>query len=164
MTFAVLAGTLQKNQFAMLKGHPCRVTHTSTHKNGKHGHAKITCKGKDIFTGKRYEDQSQTRHTIQVPTVTVTPLYLMDIADDEGKYLSLLDEGTGDTRKDLKLPETELGARILTAHTAGLEVTVVVTEAVGQETISAFKAKKPVDTDDDDEAKAKGAENKAGQY
>jgi len=35
----------------MLKGFPCKVVDYSTSKAGKHGHAKATIVGVDIFTG-----------------------------------------------------------------------------------------------------------------
>ena len=56
----------------MLKGFPCKVTDYSTAKPGKHGSAKATIVGNDIFTGKKYEDSAPTSHTMQVPEVTKT--------------------------------------------------------------------------------------------
>ena len=38
----------------MLKGYPCKVTDYSTAKPGKHGSAKATIVGTDIFTGKKH--------------------------------------------------------------------------------------------------------------
>lgn len=54
----------------MLKGFPCKVTDYSTAKPGKHGSAKATIVGNDIFTGKKYEDTAPTGATLQVPIVT----------------------------------------------------------------------------------------------
>ena len=174
-TFAQQAGTLKVGQYAMLKarrknqdampdtasrrsclrfalgfphnaqGKPCRLTKTSTHK-GRHGAAKIKCRGKDLFTGKAYEDSSPTRAAILVPTVTKRDLFLMDVTP-EG-YASLLDEATGAARADLQLPApgARLRARIEAALGAGLEVTVVVTAALGTEAITAFKARRRRDS------------------
>lgn len=53
----------------MLKGFPCKVSDYSTAKPGKHGSAKASIVGTDIFTGKRYEDSFPTSHTVLIPTV-----------------------------------------------------------------------------------------------
>ncbi len=39
-------------------------------KPGKHGSAKATIVGIDIFTGKKYEDSGPNSSTMQVPVVT----------------------------------------------------------------------------------------------
>ena len=54
----------------MLKGFPCKVTDYSTAKPGKHGSAKATIVGNDIFTNKKHEDTAPTGATLQVPIVT----------------------------------------------------------------------------------------------
>ncbi len=38
----------------MLKGYPCKINEYSTAKPGKHGSAKATIVGNDIFTNKKY--------------------------------------------------------------------------------------------------------------
>jgi translation initiation factor 5A len=54
----------------MLKGFPCKVTDYSTAKPGKHGSAKATIVGIDIFTGKKYEDGGPTGGNCYIPVVT----------------------------------------------------------------------------------------------
>lgn len=56
----------------MLKGNPCKVTAYSTSKAGKHGHAKASIVGIDIFTGKKHEDSCPTSHNIDIPFVKKT--------------------------------------------------------------------------------------------
>jgi translation initiation factor 5A len=56
LTFPQQASALRKNGFVLLKGFPCKIVDMSTSKTGKHGHAKISITGVDIFTGKKYED------------------------------------------------------------------------------------------------------------
>lgn len=63
-------GAIKKGGFCMLKGFPCKVTEYSTAKPGKHGAAKATIIGNDIFTGKKYEDGGPTSSNIMVPSVT----------------------------------------------------------------------------------------------
>jgi translation initiation factor 5A len=53
----------------MLQGYPCRVVDISTTKAGKHGHAKATIVGVDIFTGKKHEDSCPTSHNMETPIV-----------------------------------------------------------------------------------------------
>jgi translation initiation factor 5A len=40
----------------VFQGRPCKVVGYTTAKTGKHGHAKASITGIDIFTGKKYED------------------------------------------------------------------------------------------------------------
>ena len=53
----------------MLKGFPCKVIEYSTAKPGKHGSAKATIVGVDIFTNKKHEDTAPTSATVQIPIV-----------------------------------------------------------------------------------------------
>ena len=48
------AGAIKKGDHCMLKGHPVRVVEVSHSKTGKHGHAKASIIGIDIFTNKKY--------------------------------------------------------------------------------------------------------------
>ena len=66
----------------MLEGFPCKVIDVCWSKCGKHGHAKISVMGKDIFTQKRYEDCIPTGHNIEVPVITKTWVDLLNIDED----------------------------------------------------------------------------------
>lgn len=66
----------------MLKGFPCKVSDYSTAKPGKHGSAKASIVGNDIFTGKKYEDSMPTASTVMVPTVNKIDYEVADIAED----------------------------------------------------------------------------------
>lgn len=85
----------------MLKGFPCKVTEYSTAKPGKHGSAKATIVGVDIFTNKKYEDTCPTAATVQIPNVNKTELEAADI--DEDGFVSLI-QNDGSLKEDLKLP------------------------------------------------------------
>lgn len=50
------AGDLKKNDYVVIKGHPCKISDISFSKTGKHGHAKANLTAYDIFTNKKYED------------------------------------------------------------------------------------------------------------
>ena len=63
------AGSIKKGGYCLLKGFPCKVTDYSTAKPGKHGSAKATIVGVDIFTNKKYEDTAPTSAGMLVPIV-----------------------------------------------------------------------------------------------
>ena len=73
----------------MLKGHPCKVTDYSTAKPGKHGSAKATIVGKDIFTNKTYEDTAPTGASIPVPITEKNEYEVADI-DDDDDFVSII--------------------------------------------------------------------------
>ena len=88
----------------MLKGFPCKVTEYSTAKPGKHGSAKATVVGNDIFTGKKYEDTAPTAASAYTPNVIKEELEVADIDEDEFVSVILPD---GDLKSDLKLPKED---------------------------------------------------------
>jgi len=81
-TYPIQAGDIKKGGYALLKGFPCRVVEYSTSKAGKHGHAKATIVGIDIFTGKKYEDSAPTSHNMECPFVKKNEYSLANIQDD----------------------------------------------------------------------------------
>lgn len=94
-------GDIKKGGYCMLKGNPCKVTEYSTAKPGKHGSAKATIVGIDIFTNKKYEDTAPTGATGSVPNVVKEELEVADIDEDDFVSVILPD---GDLKTDLKLP------------------------------------------------------------
>jgi translation initiation factor 5A len=88
----------------MLKGYPCKVTEYSTAKPGKHGSAKATVVGIDIFTNKKYEDTGPTASTAYIPNVVKEELEVADIDEDDFVSVILPD---GDLKTDLKLPKDD---------------------------------------------------------
>merc|ERR1711976_571110 len=103
MTFPTSAGSIRKGSHMLIKGFPCKVAEVTTSKTGKHGHAKASITGIDIFTGKKYEDSVPTSHNVDCPNVTKTEYTLISI---DGDYVTLMDDA-GEMREDLKLPELE---------------------------------------------------------
>merc|ERR1719253_1807387 len=97
-TIPMQAGSVKKGMHIVIKGNPCKVVEISTSKTGKHGHAKASITGIDIFTGKKYQDISPTSHNIMQPIVTRKDYQLLEIAEDG--FLSLMDE-EGQIREDL---------------------------------------------------------------
>lgn len=126
----------------MLKGHPCKVIDYSTAKPGKHGSAKASIVGTDIFTGKKHEDGAPTSATMYVPTVVKNEYEVADL--DEEDFCSLiLDDGS--LKEDLKLPvDLELNAELRKAWEENNEKSQVfftVITAVGQNKIIAVRIK-----------------------
>jgi translation initiation factor 5A len=109
----------------------------STSKTGKHGHAKVNITAFDIFTGKKLEDLSPSTHNMDVPNVSRKEYQLLDITDDD--FLSLMKDD-GDTKDDVKLPDGDVGARILKMfREEEKDVNVIIQTAMGEE--AAIEAK-----------------------
>jgi translation initiation factor 5A len=103
-TEPISVGAVKKGSHCMLKGHPCKVTDYSTAKPGKHGSAKATIVGNDIFTNKKYEDTAPTGATTQFPLVVKAEYEVADI--DEDDFVSAILED-GDLKADLKLDRSD---------------------------------------------------------
>lgn len=91
---------LRRSDFAMLKGHPCKIMHMATSKPGKHGHAKIHLIGFDVFDGKKYEEICPSTHKINCPRVEKIGYILLDVSKDG--FAELMDT-KGKIRADVKL-------------------------------------------------------------
>lgn len=96
----IQAGAVKKGSFCMLKNRPCKVVEYSTSKTGKHGHAKASITGIDIFTGKKYDENCPTSHNMEEPIVTRTQYTILHWEDN---HLHLLD-ASGNIRYDLAWP------------------------------------------------------------
>ncbi|KAJ5444259.1 uncharacterized protein N7458_008131 [Penicillium daleae] len=136
-TYPMQCSALRKNGHVVIKGRPCKIVDMSTSKTGKHGHAKVHLVAIDIFTGKKLEDLSPSTHNMDVPNVARKEYQLLDITDDD--FLSLMKDD-GDTKDDVKLPEGELGTRILKMfREEEKDVNVIIQTAMGEE--AAIEAK-----------------------
>merc|ERR1712093_792059 len=131
-TFPTSAGSIKKGSYMIIKGFPCKVQEVSASKTGKHGHAKASIVGTDIFTGKKYEDSVPTSHNVDCPNVTKTEYTVISI--DDG-YVTLMDDA-GEMREDLKLPELDDLSDVKDKLNDGLandvEMLCVVQAAMGQ--------------------------------
>ncbi len=52
-TYPMAVGSIKKNGYMVFQGRPCKVVDYSTSKTGKHGHAKASITGIDIFKDKK---------------------------------------------------------------------------------------------------------------
>jgi translation initiation factor 5A len=128
---------LRKNGYVMLEGRPCRVVDIAKSKTGKHGHAKASIAGLDLFTGRRYEAHLPTSHDIEVPLVQREDYALINI---EGTHTQLLDL-TGKMREDVDLVEDEVTERLVALFNSGSadEIIVTVLTSLGESKIIEFK-------------------------
>jgi translation initiation factor 5A len=141
-TYPLSAGSVKKNGYMVFNGRPCKVVDYSTAKTGKHGHAKASITGVDIFNGKKMEDSLPTSHNVDIPIIKRNEWQV--IALDQEGFLTLMDSKTGTTRSDLKLPDetednTELANKLQAAVEDGKDINVTVLAAMGIEKIVEFK-------------------------
>ena len=90
----------------MLKGFPCKVIEFTTAKPGKHGSAKASIVGIDIFTNKKYEDSYQTSATVQVPVIRKVEYEVADVNEDDNFASVIIEDGT--LKDDLKLAREDI--------------------------------------------------------
>ena len=138
-TYPIQASALRIGGYVVIRGHPCKIIKMTTHKTGKHGHAKVHFTGLNIFTGSKQEMLESSTHNVEVPHVYRNEFQLIDITDDH--YLTLMSE-TGEMKEDLDLPTEEIGEQILSAHKDNKELMIIVQAAMGQEQAISFKESK----------------------
>ncbi|ELP88486.1 eukaryotic translation initiation factor 5A, putative [Entamoeba invadens IP1] len=102
------AGCLKVGGLVVIEKSPCKIISYNKTKVGKHGHAKVTLVGIDIFNGKRLVYGCPAHADVLVPIVTRSEYTIIDIEDG---YLSLLG-ADGQTRNDLKMQSDECGKQI----------------------------------------------------
>ncbi|KAK3987803.1 translation protein SH3-like domain-containing protein [Cladorrhinum sp. PSN332] len=130
-TFPMQCSALRKNGFVVIKNRPCKIVDMSTSKTGKHGHAKVHLVAIDIFTGKKLEDLSPSTHNMDVPVVKRNEYILLDITDDG--YLNMMTTD-GDPKDDVKLPDGDVGEKILKLFKEEEKETLVTVQtAMGEE-------------------------------
>ncbi|KAL4220819.1 Eukaryotic translation initiation factor 5A-1 [Mactra antiquata] len=135
-TFPQQCSALRKNGHVVIKGRPCKIVEMSTSKTGKHGHAKVHLVGIDLFTQKKLEDICPSTHNMNVPHVKRTEYQLLNV-DQDGFCQLMLDNG--ETREDLKLPDSELGDDIRKQFDSDKDLLVTVLKAMDSECIISSK-------------------------
>ena len=129
-TEALKAGKIRKGDFIVISGKPCKVAEVSTSKTGKHGHAKATIVGIDIFTGKKYETICPTSHSVETPVIKREEWQVTDM-DDEG-FLNLMNEAC-EEKVDCKVEDEAMKEGIRESLNKGTE-TVLVTVVCAMDT------------------------------
>ena len=126
----------RKNQHIMIKERPCKIVEMSTSKTGKHGSAKVHIVAIDIFTGKKYEDICPSTANKDKPIVNRVEYQLIDISNDN--FVSLMND-KGETKEDVKLPDSELADEIKSKFESGDNCVVTIMSACGEEQIVGCK-------------------------
>ncbi|WRT65124.1 eukaryotic translation initiation factor 5A [Kwoniella shivajii] len=134
-TFPMQCSALRKSGHVVIKGRPCKIVDMSTSKTGKHGHAKVHLVAVDIFTGKKMEDISPSTHNMDVPNVRRQEYQLLDIQDE---FLNLMDTD-GNSKDDVKIPDSELGKQIQSDFDAGKDLMVTIIAAMDEEQAISYK-------------------------
>lgn len=83
-TFPVEAGALKKGGFIVIKERPCKICEIDASCPGKHGSAKVSITGKDIFTGKKMTHLSPGHSNVDVPFVDRVELLVLAVIDADG--------------------------------------------------------------------------------
>ncbi|KAI1083623.1 translation initiation factor eIF5A [Whalleya microplaca] len=130
--FPMQCSALRKNNHVVIKGRPCKIVDMSTSKTGKHGHAKVHLVGIDIFTGKKLEELCPSTHNMMVPKVE-TENWIFTYIDDD---VLVLYNNAGDEKRDVRVPEGELGQKFRDANKEERELSVTILKAMGEETAS----------------------------
>ncbi|KAJ2036234.1 translation initiation factor eIF5A [Coemansia sp. RSA 2337] len=137
LTFPMQCSALRINGHVVLNGRPCKIVAMTTSKTGKHGHAKVSLTGIDIFTGRKIEDMSPSTHNMDVPNIKREEFTLLDV-DNDGEFLSLVTP-EGDTKDDVKVPEGELGEKMLEDFKEGKDLLVTVITSMDEEAAISYK-------------------------
>ncbi|KAJ2688067.1 translation initiation factor eIF5A [Coemansia spiralis] len=135
LTFPMQCSALRIGGHVVIKGQPCKIIDMTTSKTGKHGHAKVSLTGTNIFTAKKLEDMSPSTHNMDVPNIKRDEYTLINV--DDG-FLTFM-KADGDTKEDVKVPEGELGEKLVEDFEAGKDLLVTVLSAMGIEAAISYK-------------------------
>ena len=129
---------LKKGGYVIIEDRPCRVVDIAKSKTGKHGHAKASIAGSDIFTGRRYETHLPTSHDIEIPFVDRSEYALLNV---DGKHTQLL-ALNNEIREDVEMPvDEEMFKRVTELFATGDEVLVTVLSCNSESAIIDCKKK-----------------------
>ena len=86
----MLTKNIKKGTLIFLKDQPCKIVDCSSAKVGKHGAAKVMCKGVNMLSGKTVEE---TNPEMWSPIVTKIGQMVLSCEIDDGQYtLSVMDD------------------------------------------------------------------------
>lgn len=137
-TYPMAAGQVRKGGHVVINGFPCKVVETSTSKTGKHGHAKVSIVGIDVFTGKKYETMAPSTHNVDAPNVSKAQYTLVDM---EGNMATLMND-KGEQREDLDIPDDLMPEAQKFFDEEGM-ASIETTSAMGTTKITAVKRPSP---------------------
>jgi translation initiation factor 5A len=116
------ANKLKVGEYVMINKRPSRIVNFVKSKIGKHGHAKVSIRGTDIFNGKQYECHLPATHQIDVPIVRRLDYALITIRT---KYAQLLDT-QGVMRENVVLGDNALCKRLIELYQSNATDEIIV--------------------------------------
>jgi translation initiation factor 5A len=122
-TTSKAANKLKVGEYVVINKRPSRIVDLVKSKIGKHGHAKVSIKGTDIFNGKQYECHLPASHQIDVPIVRKLDYALITI---NTKYTQLVDL-QGVMREDVELGDDPLCKRLIKLYESNETDEIIVT-------------------------------------
>jgi translation initiation factor 5A len=135
LTIPTQAVDVKVNDYLLIDGFPCRCVDRIWSKPGKHGSAKYTYVGLDIFTGQKHTHLISSHKNIEVPIVTKSEYQLVDIEEEENNsYVSLMND-SHEIRNDIKLPDNEIGDKMKESFNNGKEISCTVLKSMNTEKI-----------------------------
>lgn len=147
-TFPVEAGALKKGGFIVIKERPCKICEIDASCPGKHGSAKVSITGKDIFTGKKMTHLSPGHSNVDVPFVDRVELLVLAVNNADGAdgtaSLDAREEG-GAARKvgcvpaDMRSAD-ELEADVCERLARGDDVFISVVRVCGEEGVAGVRS------------------------
>eukprot|EP00998_Keelungia_sp_KM082_P009598 NODE_5780_length_677_cov_263.372727_g5757_i0.p2 GENE.NODE_5780_length_677_cov_263.372727_g5757_i0~~NODE_5780_length_677_cov_263.372727_g5757_i0.p2 ORF type:complete len:157 (+),score=52.90 NODE_5780_length_677_cov_263.372727_g5757_i0:76-546(+) len=134
-TYPEQVGKLNVGKYCCIKGRPCKIVSFSTSKNGKHGVAKASITGIDVFTEKKIECIAGTTSSIDCPNLARAEYQLIDIQDG---FMNLLD-ANGEEKNDCKVPDNDCGNTIKKQFDEGKALVVTILDCMGEQAPVGFK-------------------------
>jgi len=115
-------GSLNKGNYVVIDGEPCKVVDIQVSRPGKHGHAKVRCVAVGIIDGRKRETVKPGHDNIEVPIVDKRNAQVLSIS---GKTANVMDSETYETF-DMEIPpelkEVTEGATVLYWEIMGQKV------------------------------------------
>jgi translation initiation factor 5A len=117
------ANKLKVGELVVINKRPSRIVELVKSKIGKHGHAKVSIRGTDIFNGKQYECHLPVSHQIDVPILQKLDYSLITI---DAKYTQLVNL-QGVMRDDVELTDDPLCKRLIKLYESNENDQIIVT-------------------------------------
>jgi translation initiation factor 5A len=137
LTTPTQAFQLRKDGYVLIQNNACRITELKHCRPSNHGHPKAIITAIEIFTGKEHNEIRRGHKSVDVPTVTKKEYLVLDI---DGGYLSLWDPERGEPKDDIKVPDGEVGEKVVEMWKRGeKDIWVMVLGAMGMEIVDGAK-------------------------
>ena len=89
-------GKLKEGRYVIIEDNPCKITSITTSKPGKHGSAKASIEGIDIFTGSKRSLNAPVTATAKVPIIDKRKGTIVSINEAAGE-IQIMDSETFET-------------------------------------------------------------------